>query len=331
MPAIPIDEEELRARAKQAVADAVIGAELGPLEPLQGGMSSITYQAVITDATGASERVVLKVAPAGLDPVKNRDVLRQASLQRALQGTGVPAPRVLAEHAGTPPEIPPFYVMSFEEGECVEPNSLPEDARLAPEEVRARELEAARILGVLHSLDPSALGIAGEPAVTPGAELERWVQSFAASDEDLRAGNEEVRDMLLASTPPVGGSALIHGDFRLGNTLSTGMRVVSVIDWEIWAIADPRVDLAWFLMMCNPDEDLGRPTAEGMPSNDELMAAYEEARGEPVSDLEWFGSLVRYKQAAITALIVRNARRRGQSGPFEGIATLLGSARALLR
>jgi len=140
-----------------------------------------------------------------------------------------------------------------------------------------------------------------------------------------------VRDVLLASTPPAGSSALIHGDYRLGNTLSTGTRVISVIDWEIWAIADPRVDLAWFLMMCNPDESLGRPTAEGMPSSNELMNIYQEARGAKVDDLEWFGALVRYKQAAITALIVRNARRRGQSGPLEAIASLLESARALLR
>jgi aminoglycoside phosphotransferase (APT) family kinase protein len=258
-------------------------------------------------------------------------VLRQARVHRALDGSGVPVPRVLAEHAGTPPEIPPFFVMTFEEGDCVEPGNLPEGERLPSEEVRARELDAARILGVLHSLDPTTLGLGDEPVVAPADELDRWVQSFAACDEDLKAGNEDVRDALAQTTPAPATSTLIHGDFRLGNTLSTGSRVVAVIDWEIWARSDPRVDLGWFLLMANPDPTLGRAQAEGMPSNEELIKAYETARGVPVEDLAWFEALVRYKQAAISALLARNARRRGDPPTtIDGIVNLLASARVLL-
>jgi aminoglycoside phosphotransferase (APT) family kinase protein len=331
MPAVPIDEKDLFERATDILSSAYPGSELGPLQRLQGGTSSITYHTTLDHRGGASERVVLKVAPAGLAPTKNRDVLRQARLQRALEGTGVPAPRVLAEHAGSPPDIPPFFVMSFEEGDCVEPNSLPADSRLAPEEVTLRELEAARILGVLHSLDPAGLGITDEPVVTPAQELDRWVQSYAATDEDLKAGNEEVRDLLVASTPPPDMTTLIHGDFRLGNTLSKGTTVVSVIDWEIFALSDPRVDLSWMLMMCNPDKTLGRPVAEGMPSNEELIDVYERARGAKVEDLEWFAALVRYKQAAVTCLLIRNARRRGEATTMEPPKALLASATELLR
>ncbi len=203
MPAVPINEQELYGRAKDVLAAARPGVDLGPLQLLLGGTSSITYRAELDSTGGPLEPVVVKVAPAGLEPVKNRDVLRQARLLRALEGSGVPMPRVVAEHAGAPPEIPPFFVMSFEEGDCVEPGMLPAEARLRPEEVRARELEAARILGVLHTLDPVALGLGDEPEVTPADELDRWVQSFAACDEDLRTGNDDVRDVLVERTPPV--------------------------------------------------------------------------------------------------------------------------------
>jgi aminoglycoside phosphotransferase (APT) family kinase protein len=191
-------------------------------------------------------------------------------------------------------------------------------------------LHAARILGTLHALDPVGLGLGDEPEVTPEQELERWSQSLAACDEDTRAGHEEIGDELAAKVPADAGSSLIHGDFRLGNTLSQGHEVVSVIDWEIWARSDARVDLAWFLMMCNPDAVLGRPIAKGMPPNEELLAVYQASRGEDVEDMEWFHALVRYKQAAISALIIRNARKRGESPPFEGPGNLLNSARALL-
>ncbi len=330
MPAVPIDEKDLFERATKILSEVAPGSELGALQPLQGGTSSITYHAMLMYRGGSGERVVLKVAPAGLAPTKNRDVLRQARLQKALEGTGVPAPRVLAEHPGSPPEIPPFFVMSFEEGDCVEPNSLPEDARLPAGEVRLRELEAARILGVLHSLEPVGLGIGDEAQIAPADELDRWVQSYAATDADLQVGNEHVRDLLIASTPPPSASTLIHGDFRLGNTLSKGTTVVSVIDWEIWALSDPRVDLGWFLMMCNPDKTLGRPVSDGMPPNEELIAVYEEARGAKIEDLNWFAALVRYKQAAVTCLLIRNARRRGDATTMQPPTALLASASELL-
>lgn len=331
MPAVPIDEHDLYERATHVLGEAVSGAELGPLVRLQGGASSITYRADCAGAASLPARVVLKVAPAGLEPKKNRDVLRQARLQRALQGTGVPCPQVLAEHPGSPPEVPPFYIMSFADGDCVEPSLLPESEALPPAEVRERELEAARILGLLHAIDPDAVGLADEPEVTPQEEFDRWNSSFEACDEDIRAGHEEVRDLLEARIPAVDQSSLIHGDFRLGNTLSTGSQVVSVIDWEIWGRSDPRVDLAWFLMMCNPDPDLGRRIADGMPSRAELLATYQDARGVEVKDLEWFDALVRYKQAAISALIARNARRRDENSPVgSGIPNMLRSARRML-
>jgi aminoglycoside phosphotransferase (APT) family kinase protein len=69
----------------------------------------------------------------------------------------------------------------------------------------------------------------------------------------------------------------------------------------------------------------------GDPSNEELLRAYEGAGGPSVRDLEWFAALTRYKQLAITALLVRNARRRGETTTMiESMVALVASARALL-
>ena len=77
----------------------------------------MTYVATIA----GGGRAVVKVAPAGIPPVLNRDVLRQARLLRALAGTPVPVPEVLWEDAGDPPEVPPLFVMSFVAGASLEP------------------------------------------------------------------------------------------------------------------------------------------------------------------------------------------------------------------
>ncbi len=238
MPAIPIDEADLRERTIAQLTAVFPGCDVDVISPLQGGSSSVTYWTTFTPKEAPPQRVVLKVAPAGLEPVKNRDVLRQARVLQALSATEVPVPRVLAEDAGTPPEIPPFFIMSFEEGQCVEPNSLPDDAAVPAAEVRDRELQAAGILGRLHRIDPVTVGLGDEPETSLEAEVERWRNSLASCDEDLRAGAEDVGEALSAQLPGAGPTTLMHGDFRLGNTLSHGHQVESVIDWEIWQRGD---------------------------------------------------------------------------------------------
>ena len=50
------------------------------MRPLVGGASSLTFQGLMS-----GERVVVKVAPAGHEPVGYRDVLRQARMLEALR------------------------------------------------------------------------------------------------------------------------------------------------------------------------------------------------------------------------------------------------------
>ena len=86
-----MDEDELCARVRQVMPVHAVS----DLTALQGGVSSLTYSAIVT-VGGRTEQVVVKVAPPGLEPTKNRDVLRQSRLLAALGGTPVPVPRVLA-------------------------------------------------------------------------------------------------------------------------------------------------------------------------------------------------------------------------------------------
>ncbi|HZE04852.1 MAG TPA: hypothetical protein VE127_06500, partial [Solirubrobacteraceae bacterium] len=65
-PAVP----DLPARTREAVRRRWPEAEVSELVPLQGGISSLTFSATVS-GTGAGElRVVVKVAPPGLPPVR---------------------------------------------------------------------------------------------------------------------------------------------------------------------------------------------------------------------------------------------------------------------
>jgi aminoglycoside phosphotransferase (APT) family kinase protein len=321
MPAKPLDETDFTMRVAK-----VLGRDVAPVTPLTGGASSLTYWTTILES---GDKVVAKACPPGLEPTRNRDMLRQAKAHKALTGTPVPVPEVLGEDAGDPPDVPPFFVMAFAPGECVEVSFLPPERARPPEDVRGRQREVATLMGELHKLDPVALGLGDEPETTLTQEVQRWTDSLNACDEDLRAGSEDVGDRLLATTPEAMPTRLLHGDFRTGNVLAEGDHVVSVIDWEIWSRGDPRIDLAWFLLFV---EDERRTPPPGTPSAQELLDLYQSTAGIEVSGLDWFRALVRYKQFSAGAFITRNARRRG--APAEPVDNstnwLLGSARSLL-
>jgi aminoglycoside phosphotransferase (APT) family kinase protein len=306
--------EELAERASAAVQGRFPGARVSAALPLLGGTSSLTYSARLA-CVGAERRVVIKVAPPGLAPVRNRDVLRQARVLAVLASApGVAVPEVLGEDAGAPPEVPPLFVMSFVPGESYEPCLASAEPSATHAQLEARAFAAARMLAALHAVAPSDPRIAGEPVQDLTAELARWTKAFASCDDDLRANEAEVQAKLAAALPAEAPARILHGDFRLGNMQCQGEHIGALIDWEIWSLGDPRLDLAWFLWNSNPRHPSRTRASSEVPSNAALLAEYERAANTRVASLGWFSALVRYKQAAATALIAKNTRKLAKPG-----------------
>ncbi|MQY21477.1 phosphotransferase family protein [Nocardia macrotermitis] len=312
--------QELRDRVTYQAERWRPGVRVTDIRPLTGGTSSLTFLVDLREA-GAETTVVLKVAPPGLPPVRNRDVLRQARVQRVLRGRDRPlAPTVLFSDEGQPPHSPPFMAMNFVPGECLEPILTPAARRPAPDVVHARYLDAARLLVELHRVRPESVGFADEPVITLGDEIDRWTRAFTTLPEEMRGDYERAGAALHASMPEPLPPAINHGDFRLGNTLCDQRRLSAIIDWEIWAVGDPRIDLAWLTYFT---DDAGHPAAEagppaGTPTRDEVVLTYEQASGATLPDLDWFHALVRYKESAATGLLLKRALKRGASptGPL---------------
>jgi aminoglycoside phosphotransferase (APT) family kinase protein len=308
----PVDDtllDQLRHRVSRRAAEWRPGTEVQDFSPLKGGTSSLTF-VVQLEVEGQQIQAVLKVAPPGLEPVRNRDVLRQARLQKALQRPGRPlAPDVLFSDPGEPPEVPPFMAMSFVPGECREPTLS--DVALPAELVRARFADAVQVLAALHAVVPSEIELGDEPAVELSAEVERWTRAFATLPADLQGDYERAAELLRATVPAALPPVVNHGDFRLGNTLCENERVNAVIDWEIWSVGDPRIDLAWMAYFV---DDAGHPAVApgwvaGTPARDELVSAYEQATGRAVPELDWFHALTRYKEAGLTGLLLKRAAK----------------------
>ncbi|GAB3890841.1 phosphotransferase family protein [Kibdelosporangium lantanae] len=294
------------------LADRVRERLGGELEVLPGGHSGLTYT--------VAGKYVVKAVPPGQKPVGRNDVLRQARVLRALEGSAVPVPRVIVTDET-------WFAMEFAEGEAVEP--VLDNHTLPPDVARTRMLEAAHLLRRLHDTDP----VPDEPPATATTELERWSRTMHAVPAELRPGAEELLELLAADVPADLPPVLVHGDFRLGNVLFAGDRATAVVDWEIWSTGDPRTDLGWFLLFADHRNFPVIGTAvPGLPSEAELLATY----GDPVPDMAWFRALGRMKMAAIMGHNLRRHREGRHHDPDQErlpptIAAMIRSAADILR
>jgi aminoglycoside phosphotransferase (APT) family kinase protein len=301
------------------LADRLSSRDVSVLDSLAGGASSLTYA-----GRRGNQRVVVKVAPPGVPPIRHRDVLRQARIICGLNSTPVPVPELIFEDPGDPPDVPPLFVMSFLDGIGCEP--LFDDVDGGPGPVVAERFHnAAATLAQLHRLEPDAVGLASEQVTGLRDEVERWCRTLETTDAKLAPGWREVATALRFSAPPALPPAIVHGDFRLGNLLAEQSQITAVIDWEIWSVGDPRVDAGWFLINCDP-RTYRRPTryAEAVPPVDELATTYRQAMGSEVPELDWFCALACFKSVATWSLIVKHNRRRSTPKPeLEAMALTL--------
>ena len=264
------------------------------------------------------EQVVVKMAPPGLAPLRNRDVLRQARLLRALgQVPEVAVPAVHAADSGDPPGVPPLFVMDYVEGESYEPLLRAHGGSGEPppdEQVAARARAAVQMLAALHRQDAGRLGLSAEPAVSLAEEHAKWAVALStcALSDDEAALERACRRALERRPPAPLRPGILHGDWRLGNMQCLGPEVRAVIDWEIWSIGDPRTDLAWMTMWASPDNPGASNPDAFMIAPRQLLGWYEEAAGHAVEDFGWVQGLARYKSAATTALLAKNAAKRGE-------------------
>ncbi len=314
-----LDESALLSRATAAAGERWPGARLARLEPLPGGISSLTFAARLDGAGPQPRRVVVKVAPPGLAPVRNRDVLRQARVMRALNRVaGVRVPEVLAAQDGQPP----FFVMEFVAGESYEPQWDAAASPPAPEVVTRRALAATTMLAHMHAPTPASIGLGGEPALALSDELERWARLFATVDEDLRGDERALYEALSRRLPAPVVPRVTHGDYRLGNLQFAGDDLQAIIDWELWSIGDPRTDLAWLVVFADPvleravDRDpANQAAAAAMPGRDDLVAAYEQVLPGSGSDLDWFVAYGYYKLASTMSALAKRNRRAADPDP----------------
>jgi aminoglycoside phosphotransferase (APT) family kinase protein len=269
--------------------------------PVGDGHSNVTY--------ALSTGVVLRRPPRGPLPPSAHDVLREARLLRALESTPVRTPGVLAVCEDTSVIGAPFYVMEQVHGEVVT-DTIPAPLD-TPEERSHIADELIDSLVELHAVDFTQIGLEGFGK--PTGYLERQLRRFSGLWEHNRTREipefEETGAWLAAHLPESPPATIVHGDYRLGNTMLAGeapARLVAILDWEMATIGDPLADVGYMMIHWTQADDpqnskfnLQRVTAQpGFPTRQELVERYERRSGRSVQALDWYVTLALWKAVA---------------------------------
>jgi aminoglycoside phosphotransferase (APT) family kinase protein len=170
-------------------------------------------------------------------------------------------------------------------------------------------------LADLHAVSPDAVGL-GDYGRHSGYCV-RQIKTWGAQWERSRTRDLPDMDTLLArlaeAAPPDSACTIVHGDFRLDNTVvslpADGVpSVTAVLDWELSTLGDPLADLAVMLTYWHDEGDAERgdiPVSAGLtdkpgfPTARELASAYARRTGRDLGNLPFYLALAWMKLAVI--------------------------------
>lgn len=251
----------------------VLTPVLGPvtvegLRALTGGASRSTWAFDAVTAAGRRP-LILRTGPP--DDI-HASMELEARAQAAAAAAGAPVPHILVADNSVAPLGNPFLICDEIHGETVVRRI---DRQLDDVGRAALLVQCAQALAAIHRADPAGLGLGADDQLAACRE-----QLDAIGD--TTATFEWAFRWLAAHQPTATTTALVHGDFRMGNLIVAGSRLAAVLDWELVHLGDVCEDLAWF---CLRAWRFGAPAsrgAGGLGSVEEFLTCYQRASGTAV-------------------------------------------------
>jgi aminoglycoside phosphotransferase (APT) family kinase protein len=291
-------------------------------ELIAGGRSNLTFRA--RDAAGKT--YALRRPPVSHVLPTAHDMVREHTIISALYPLGIPVPQPLGLCTDDAINERPFYVMEFIEGAILRDRTQAEAAF----DVATRSIigdHLAETLAQLHDVDVDAAGL-GDLARHDGyieRQLRRWRGQFEQTrveGVDHETLVEEVGDELARSIPTQQRVTVVHGDYRLDNTvLDEEGKVRAILDWEICTLGDPMADVGVLLCYWSEAGDstaalLGAaPTsAPGFATRDQVLKSYAGHTTLDVSHVAYYQAFGYWKLACIMQGVFARYRAGATAG-----------------
>jgi aminoglycoside phosphotransferase (APT) family kinase protein len=299
----PVEE---RHRIDVASLEKYLNLKIAAVEQFKGGQSNPTYR--FSDATG--KKYVLRRKPPGKLLPSAHAVDREFRVIESLFKVNFPVarPHVLCQDESVIGTI--FYVMDFVEGRVLWDQSLPGMTKAQRAEIWG---ELNRVISLLHQIDYKAVGLEGfgKPGGYIDRQIGRWTKQYRASETERIEAMDDLIAWLPANLPPDAATTVVHGDFRLDNTIfhPTEPRILAVLDWELSTLGDPLADFAYHCMSWHipPGQfrGIGGLDVEslGIPTEKQYIDRYCERTGRKSIDPVHWDFYMAYNLFRIAAIL----------------------------
>lgn len=266
--------------------------ELSPTErvvevtQLSGGWSRLSFVATAQLDDDTRRRYIVRVqAPGGL---LETDLAIEYRMYEALdEEPRVATPRVHHFDGGTDNAFAnPYMVMEHLDG--VAPNTFRGRDRewLSDDWNGSRGIaeDLADNLGRLHTFPVDGFAAGVVPRLDFLDVVDRWQAVYEEKRLTRDPVTEEAFAWLRSRVPGDTQTGIVHGDYRVGNTLVKDGRITAILDWELAYIGDVRFDLGYLALdrlagkHLNPVTPLMNATAE----ENWFWERYAERTGRPV-------------------------------------------------
>ncbi|MBE1535546.1 phosphotransferase family protein [Actinomadura algeriensis] len=298
-----------RLNAWPGLADVPGEGPVESLEPLKGGAQNLLFTMRRADGT---ELVLRRPGRhAGEEAVK--PFARESRVLTALAGTPVPHPRLHASCLDARVIGAPFSVLEKIEG-FMPRGDLPGGYGADPEWRRKLAFELVGGAASLAAVDPGAIGL-GDLSRTDGwldKQISRYLKMLHGYRETDGYTEHEsplvdvVAAWLEDNRPKTWHRGIVHGDLQFANVMfrHDAPELAAIVDWEMAAVGDPLLDLAWILTAWHEEGDPpgGDPQLrpwDGMPGRAELVGHWATLTGRDVADFRWFQVLACFRLAAL--------------------------------
>ncbi|EME21236.1 aminoglycoside phosphotransferase [Rhodococcus triatomae BKS 15-14] len=287
------------------------------VELVSGGRSNLTFKAADSSRTW----IVRRPPTSGLTPSAH-DMAREFRVTHALQDSAVPVARTVAfDEAGTALGAQ-MTVVEFVDGRVVRDQD--DLSALSDDEVRVSTHALVRVLADLHSVDFRSVGLGefGRPDGFVARQVKLWAGQWDRVKTRELPDVARLHARLAESIPESSAASIVHGDFRIDNTIldsADPSRVKAVVDWEMSTLGDPLTDAALMCVYRTPVFDLvlgsqAAWTSPRLPSPDELAQTYATASGRDLGDWNFYLALANFKLGVIGEGITHRARQGSDAG-----------------
>ncbi len=270
--------------------------------PASNGFSNETILCRTRSPQGEEKRLVVRVAPTKHLLFMDAEFSTQYRVMKALadSGTDIPLPPLGPFEQDTQYLGVPFFTMDHVEGK-VPPDNIPYTVEgwvieATPEDQERMWWSGIEALARVHRTDWRALDLGwldmparGKPGI--GQQMSYYRDYLDWSAKGLMVPVLDQTWQWLNDNQPEehGEIVLSWGDSRLGNIIWEDFRAVAVLDWEMASLAQPELDLGWFLYFDRQfTEPMGVPRPTGFPSHEETIERYSELVGRRVNDLFFY-------------------------------------------